>query len=237
MSWIPGWDSIASAGMWSGFYFWMSIGALIGLGVFEVASHRYSERKDEMVAVEQEAIQRRHDEDMTRVQHDAARLSAEAELLRQKNLAFEAALAPRTPEQGMAGRVLREFSDVEVLVTSFADAEPRRTAAQIRFMLLDVARWKQFRGTLRDIPFLDGVTIHTAGPSAKQNVQNAAAALVKQLQASGISAQQTFPVSALGDNAILVQVGLKPLPPILSPKEGDIPADSRGNKMYGNMRE
>jgi hypothetical protein len=124
-----------------------------------------------------------------------------------------------------------------VLVTSFPDAEPKRTAALIRFMLLDVAHWKPFPGTLGDIPFLDGVTIHTGGPSAKPNTQAAAVALVEQLEGGGISALKTFPVSALGDNAILVQVGLKPLPPILAPKDREIPSDWRGDKMYGNMRE
>lgn len=72
MSWIPGWDSIASTGWWSGFYFWVSIAALIGLGVAEIASHRYSERKDELAAIEQEAKDKRHDEEMTKAQHDAA---------------------------------------------------------------------------------------------------------------------------------------------------------------------
>src|ERR1700691_2952839 len=70
MSWIPGWDSVAGAGWWSGFYFWLGIGALIALGVFEVASHRYSDRKDELTAIEQKDTQRRHDDEMTRVQHD-----------------------------------------------------------------------------------------------------------------------------------------------------------------------
>jgi hypothetical protein len=72
LSWIPGWDSIASTGWWSGFYFWVSIAALIGLGVAEIASHRYSERKDELAAIEQEAKDKRHDEEMTKAQHDAA---------------------------------------------------------------------------------------------------------------------------------------------------------------------
>jgi hypothetical protein len=58
MGWIPGWDSVASAGWWSGFYFWLGIVALIGLGAFEVASHRYSDRKDELLAAEQEAALR-----------------------------------------------------------------------------------------------------------------------------------------------------------------------------------
>ena len=85
MSWIPGWSSIAGAAWWSGFYFWASIVALIGLGIAEIASHRYSDRKDELAEIEQRAVQRRHDEDMARVQHDtvqaterAARLEKEA---------------------------------------------------------------------------------------------------------------------------------------------------------------
>src|SRR6266478_3341374 len=78
MSWIPGWDSIASAGGWSNFYFWAGIVALLLLGVMEGVSHRYAERKDELVADEQAAIQRRHDEDMARVQHDAAQANERA---------------------------------------------------------------------------------------------------------------------------------------------------------------
>jgi hypothetical protein len=42
------------------------------LGVAEVASHRYGERKDELAAIEQNAKDKRHDEDMARVQHDTA---------------------------------------------------------------------------------------------------------------------------------------------------------------------
>ncbi len=72
MGWIPGWESVSAAGWWSGFFFWASIVSLIGLGISEVASHRYGERKDELVAIEQDAKDKRHDEDMTRVQHDAA---------------------------------------------------------------------------------------------------------------------------------------------------------------------
>ena len=57
MSAIPGWDSVASSHWWSNFYFWASILALISLGVMEVVSHRYSERKDELAASEQESHQ------------------------------------------------------------------------------------------------------------------------------------------------------------------------------------
>lgn len=72
--WIPGWDSIANTSWWSGFYFWASIASLIGLGVAEVASHRYSERKDELASIEQETLQRRHDEEMGRLHLETAKI-------------------------------------------------------------------------------------------------------------------------------------------------------------------
>jgi hypothetical protein len=93
MSWIPGWDSVAGTGWWSGFFFWCSIGALIGLGIAEVASHRYSERKDELTAIEQNAIQRRHDEDMARVEHDTARANERAAQLEKEAAEAKAAIA------------------------------------------------------------------------------------------------------------------------------------------------
>ena len=88
MSWIPGWESIAAAEWWSGFYFWLSISCLIGLGITEVASHRYGERKDELVAIEQGAKDKRHDEDMAQLQHDTAQTNERA-----AQLSREAALA------------------------------------------------------------------------------------------------------------------------------------------------
>ena len=88
MGWIPGWDFIAAAGWWSGFYFWISICCLIGLGIAEVASHRYGDRKDELATVEEAEKDRRHDEDMTRVQHDTAQANEKA-----ANLEKEAAQA------------------------------------------------------------------------------------------------------------------------------------------------
>jgi len=84
MSWIPGWDTIGGAGWWSGFFFWASIACLIGLGITEIASHRYSERKDDLSEIEQREIQHRHDEDMARVQHDTAATMERAEELRRK---------------------------------------------------------------------------------------------------------------------------------------------------------
>jgi hypothetical protein len=52
MSWWPGWDSITGSHWWSNAYFFASIVSLILLGVFAVVSHRYSERTDELTAIE-----------------------------------------------------------------------------------------------------------------------------------------------------------------------------------------
>ena len=60
-------ESITGANSWSNFYFWAGIAALLALGVFEVFSHRYTERKDELVAQQQDETQRRHDEEMARL--------------------------------------------------------------------------------------------------------------------------------------------------------------------------
>ena len=70
-------------------------------GYGEVASHRYSDRKDELTATEQEAIQRRHDEDMAAVQHDTAVANERAAKLERENLDLRTKIAGRriTPEQ------------------------------------------------------------------------------------------------------------------------------------------
>jgi hypothetical protein len=89
MSWIPGWDSAASADLWSNVFFWAGIIALLFLGISEVVSHRYTERKDELVSEQQAATERRHDEEMARLlletaqaNERAANLEKEAEQLR-----------------------------------------------------------------------------------------------------------------------------------------------------------
>jgi hypothetical protein len=78
MSLIPGWDSIAGANGWSNFYFWAGIVALLALGIFEVFSHRYTERKDELVAQQQEITQRQHDAEIAQLHLEAAQISERA---------------------------------------------------------------------------------------------------------------------------------------------------------------
>ena len=110
MSWIPGWESVTGARWWENFYFWASIGALILLGAAEIVSHRYTERKDELAAIEQTSTQRRHDEEMARLHAEteaskaeiakanasAAEANARAEALRLQLLIEQQRRAPRT---------------------------------------------------------------------------------------------------------------------------------------------
>jgi hypothetical protein len=101
MSWIPGWDSITSANSWSNFYFWAGIAALLALGAFEVFSHRYSERKDELVARQQDETQRQHDEEIARLHLETAKASERATHLERENLEIRTRIAGRriTQEQ------------------------------------------------------------------------------------------------------------------------------------------
>jgi hypothetical protein len=75
---IPGWNSPSSAEWWSSAWFWASIVSLLLLGVCEVISHRYSERKDELTAQQQEATQRKHDTDIAALQLQTAQANERA---------------------------------------------------------------------------------------------------------------------------------------------------------------
>lgn len=104
MSWIPGWDSITGADWWSSFYFWAGIIALLALGVAEVVSHRYTDRKDELTTAQQDATQRRHDEEMARLHlatskadERAAAANERAASLEKESAALRADLTKRLP--------------------------------------------------------------------------------------------------------------------------------------------
>ena len=162
MAWIPGWDTVGGTGWWSGFYFWCSIGALIGLGVAEVASHRYSERKDELFAVEQDATQKRHDEDMARVEHDTAQASERAAQLEKEaaevKLELERTKAelagyrrPRKLSQEQKDRIalaIKPFPPVTFVAMTNPEAEPWDFVLNISATLEESGwNWQPFPGS------------------------------------------------------------------------------------------
>jgi hypothetical protein len=130
----------------------------------------------------------------------------ETEELRAKNLELEKAVSPRILEQGLTSHKLKRFADVEVLVVSPSDFEPKRTAGQIRAML-NMAGWKRFSGTLNQrYPFFDGVVIHRAVGPGSARASEAANALFEVLKEAGIEARTGYPIQALGLSALLVEV-------------------------------
>lgn len=114
MSAIPRWDSIAGANWWSNFYFWASIFALILLGITEVVSHRYSERHDELSAIEQEATKKANDDEIARLHSDAASANERAGILEneaaQARLELSKLKQPRDVDFGAFNRAMAGVS-------------------------------------------------------------------------------------------------------------------------------
>jgi hypothetical protein len=75
MTWWPGWDSIASTGYWSHFWFWLGIVCLFALGASEIVSHIYGLRKDELVAIAERAAS-----DQRNAETDAAEARRKADV-------------------------------------------------------------------------------------------------------------------------------------------------------------
>jgi hypothetical protein len=92
MTWWPGWDSIASAGYWSHFWFWFGIACLFALGASEIVSHVYGLRKDELVAVAESNVsaQRKIDETEAKKQSDAEAAQLREQLAKAERVATEA---------------------------------------------------------------------------------------------------------------------------------------------------
>jgi hypothetical protein len=127
VSWIPGWQTSAAAKAWSDGWFWASIGSLLLLGVCEVISHRYSERKDELDAENQRNLQRQHDNDVASLQLQAAKAIERAAVADQHaadaNLALERYKAPRAitdADAEIMRKNLEAFSNtrIEIFLTS-----------------------------------------------------------------------------------------------------------------------
>jgi hypothetical protein len=158
VSWIPGWNSIAGTAWWSGFYFWVSICALIALGMAEIASHRYSDRKDELTAIEQDAIQRRHDEDMGRVQHDTAQTNEKAAQLEKD--AANARLETEKLKQTVAWRTIPAAAATALQAAlaahpgsvnlRYTDGDPEALYLAVQFSkIFSDAHWQVAPGSLK----------------------------------------------------------------------------------------
>jgi hypothetical protein len=202
MSWIPGWDSIASAQWWESFYFWIGIGALILLGVAEIVSHQYSGRKDELTAIEQHRTQRQHDKDMAALHLEAAQANERAARLEKE--AAELRLATEQLHQLSAIKVIRvlnnrqfvdimsAFKNVAVDIFARGDADGIDPIAQALRMTLWGAKWDVtvFSENTKESAFRS-VQIWVRDGSAP-SVRDAALALAEVFRSAEAAAMVSF---------------------------------------------
>jgi hypothetical protein len=184
MAWFPGWDSVAGAHWWENFCFWLSIFALILPGIAEVVSHRYTERKDALSAIEQQQLQDKHDEDMAAVHLQAAKANERAEELQHENLEIRQKVAGR--------RISREQHDIlikQLSINPDTFAMETMTEGETTMYASDILKALNDTGwTLKDTVSLpldkswQGVTISLS-------TDPAASRLVSAFQAAGIPVQ------------------------------------------------
>ena len=185
----------------------------------------------------------------------------EAERLRERNLVFERAIAPRILEQRLTGQRLSSHGGIFVNIRAAPDFEARRTAQQIKYMLLAEAKWKTFEGDMEAdpdfrLPRLSyGVKVYSGiGDRALLNnpdtppevisdildkrkaTRAATDDLIAVLNENDIRADGGPPIE-LPSDVILIIVGLKPLPKELGIDPEKFPSDPEGVKMYGNLLE
>jgi cell division protein FtsL len=110
MSWMPGWDSITGANLWSNIFFWSGIFALLFLGISEVVSHRYTERKDELASEQLAATERRHNEEMSRLRLETAKANERAAELERENLEIRQKVAGRRISKEQHDTIVRLLS-------------------------------------------------------------------------------------------------------------------------------
>jgi len=231
MGWIPGWDSITSAGWWSGFYFWISISCLIGLGIAEVASHRYGVRKDELASIEEDAKDKRHDADVVRLQNETAHAIERAALLEKEAAEARVELArlklPRnlTPEQqNQISQIAGQFPGTPFVLTIFNDPEAISLMGQIEDSLIaggwieqEWAAGRSILFTRQGKPSLNLnslVGLYVQADASKSDDFTAPVALIaNRLKADGMAAlSQVGPMpSEMDKNVIFIQVGKKPI--------------------------
>lgn len=251
---LPGWNSLPAVTRYHG---WAEIAGIVILAFLvaaEVISYQYGHRKDKLASIEQEAAEQAHKDEITRLQHEAARLSQDAETLRQKNLDMEAAVSPRIIEQNLTAEALKKWAGVPFVVINPSDFEPKRTAGQIRF-IVEQAKWTRFTEPLpHPFNFPDGVAVHVMGNVAELNdpANVAAAALIALLNENSIQARQGYPLFFLNEdgkpifpvpgaperpNVIIVEVGPKPLPPSMRLDPLSVRPDKNGGRTFGNIAE
>jgi hypothetical protein len=116
------------------------------LGVFEVISHRYSERKDVLVAQEQTTTQQRHDEEMARLKLQTARLDADAESAK-RDIANANAEAAKANERAAQAELARAQLERKLAPRALDEAAQERIAANLKSFAPQEVKVSEVNGT------------------------------------------------------------------------------------------
>jgi hypothetical protein len=225
---LPGWDSLPAV---SRYHNWAEMAGIIAVAflvVFEVITYQYGHRKDELTGQEQTATNSRHDEEMARLHLETANANKATEELRKQNLELEAAVAPRSLEQGNSSTALKSFAGTKVVLSAIPEFEARRFMGQLVIMF-QMAQWKMEMGPADQV--MDGIEIEyvagmqrdpatgTVDFNFNAQIKVAAQALIAELNKQKIEVRDSpIPVTfaermrpGIPNDVIRVRVGAKPM--------------------------
>ena len=211
-------SSAEAISTWSNFALIIAlvVGVIATVGV--AASASIKERNWEILRIAADERIALNEKATEEARERAALAEARAAEANTRNLALEAAIAPRTLEQHTSVEALRAFAGYKFFIASSGDTEARRTAAQIRFILLQ-AGWIRYEGDKAppirtNIP--DGISVRSGVPDPMPpgvfaTSFSAEFALVDALTRAGAQANVSWTVRGWPIDFILVEVGLKPI--------------------------
>jgi hypothetical protein len=168
---LPGWNSIPFTGLMSNVFFWLSIGALVLLGVAEVLSHRYGGQHDLLVAQQQQTAKDASDGVIARLQRDTAQANARAA---EAQLALEQLRAPRalSPlQQAAIAAVAARHKNLTLHIFMAGDsADISPLAAKFSEMLRAGGNWTVEAWTWTGVGPVHGVAVMVKPDAKPENV-------------------------------------------------------------------
>jgi hypothetical protein len=225
MTWWPGWDSIASTGYWSHFWFWFGIICLFALGASEIVSHVYGLRKDELVAIAESkaAIQRKGDEAAAKKKSEAEAAQLRQELTAAQRVATEAAekakeldrlRQPRHLSEGGKKALLEQLSKIPklqvVIKAGTSGGDERGYGEEIASVLSDLSWDVRIDNALFMGTDVAGLWVTVKG-SGGEPVPDSVATLVRALASAGldIRGQVTADTAIPEPSEIWLSIGRK----------------------------
>jgi hypothetical protein len=235
---LPGWNSIQTTGTLTQMFFWISIGALVLVGIAQVLSHRYGEQHD-LLANQQHAVQQRAaEEDIGLLHRKVSALTSKVE--QAKASTAEANARAQETEQELAGAndraqeaqqellhlkapralsdealrtlkvALKPFAGQPWAVTTFWELKEPVNFATLLFDSLNSAGWKYDDSGRKGLlpEGLAGVEV-LVQQRADTKVKAAAAALVAVLNKYGFNAAMKLMTNSEDLDKIQINVGTK----------------------------